>query len=164
MMIGDNATFYPQVGFDLGRGSLSFRFMAGELLSVDGRQRYIVGNRLNYRRGNFWVSLGQSALYSGESAVLRLFNPLEFILIDHSSTYDRGAISGNMMFNTMFWWKLDQSTLYGEFVLDDFDLNPRTGVENDPAEATSYQVILGGRYMGAANRLELGLDYRRVSA
>ena len=164
MMIGDNATSYPQIGLDLGRGSLSFRFMAGELLSVDGRQRYIVGNRLDYRRGNFWVSLGQSALYSGESAVLRLFNPLEFIFVDHSSTYDREAISGNMMFNTMFWWKLDQSTLYGEFVLDDFDLNPRTGVENRPAEATSYQVILGGRYMGIADGLELGFDYRRVSA
>ena len=45
MMIGDNATSYPQIGLDLGRGSLTFRFMAGELLSVNGRQRYIVGNR-----------------------------------------------------------------------------------------------------------------------
>ena len=45
MMIGANPTSYPQIGLDLGRGSLTFRFMAGELESVNGRQRYIVGNR-----------------------------------------------------------------------------------------------------------------------
>ena len=164
MMIGDNATSYPQIGLDLGRGSLTFRFMAGELLSVNGRQRYIVGNRLDYRRGNFWVSVGESALYSGESAVLRLFNPLEFIFFDHSSTYDQQAISGNMMFNGMFWARVSQATLYGEFVLDDFDLNPRTGQEDRPIEATSYQLSLGGRYLGISDRLEFGFDYRRVSA
>ncbi len=164
MMIGDNATPYPQIGLDLGRGNLSFRFMAGELESVDGRQRYIVSNRLDYRRGDFWVSVGESALYSGESAVLRLFNPLEFIFFDHSSNYDRQAISGNMMFNTMFWWKRGQSTLYGEFALDDFDLNPRIGTSTRPIEATSYQLSLGGRYLGVSDQLELGFDYRRVSA
>ena len=148
MMIGDNATPIPQIALDLGRGNLSFRFMAGELLSVNGRQRYIVGNRLDYRRGNFWVSIGESALYSGESAVLRLFNPLEAIVFDHSSTYDPDEISGNVMFNGMLWWQLGQTTLYGEFALDDFDLNPRTGAEDRPVEATSYQLSLGGRYQG----------------
>jgi hypothetical protein len=164
MMIGDNATSYPQIGLDLGRGNLSFRFMAGELESVDGRQRFIVGNRLDYRRGNFWASLGQTALYSGDAAVLRLFNPLEFIFFDHSSNYDRDAISGNMMFNGMLWWKLGESTLYGEFALDDFDLNPRIGNVNRPTEATSYQALLGGRYFGVSDQIELGFDYRRVSA
>jgi hypothetical protein len=164
MMIGDNATPFPQIGLDLGRGSFTFRFLAGELLSVDGRQRYLVGNRLDYRRGNFWVSIGESALYSGESAVLRLFNPFEAIFFDHSSTYDQQAISGNMMFNTTVWARVGQGTLYGEFVLDDFDLNPRTGREDRPIEATSYQLSLGGRYMGVSDRLELGFDYRRVSA
>ena len=164
MMIGDNATSYPQIGLDLGRGSLSYRFMAGELLSLNGRQRYVVGNRLDYHRGDFWVSIGESALYSGESAVLRLFNPLEFIFTDHSSEFDSQEISGNLMFNTMFWWKLGQSTLYGEFALDDFDLNPRIGVEDRGIEATSYQMSLGGRYLGVSDRLEFGFDYRRVSA
>ena len=164
MMIGDNATPIPQIALDLGRGNLSFRFMAGELLSVNGRQRYIVGNRLDYHRGNFWVSIGESALYSGESAVLRLFNPLEAIVFDHSSTYDPDEISGNVMFNGMLWWQLGQTTLYGEFALDDFDLNPRTGAEERPVEATSYQLSLGGRYQGISDRLELGFDYRRVSA
>ena len=164
MMIGDNATTYPQIGLDLGRGSLTYRFMAGELLSVDGRQRYIVGNRLDYHRGNFWVSVGQSALYSGESAVLRLFNPLEFIFLDHSSNYDRQEISGNVMLNAMFWARVGEATLYGEFALDDFDLNPRTGGADRPIEPTSYQLSLGGRYLGVSDRLEFGFDYRRVSA
>jgi hypothetical protein len=161
MMIGDNATTYPQIALDLGRGSLSFRFMAGELLSLNGRQRYIVGNRLDYRRGNFWVSVGQSALYSGESAVLRLFNPLEFIALDHSSNYDPEEISGNKMLNAMFWTRVGQGTLYGEFVLDDYDLN---GGGSSPIEATSYQLSVGGRYLGVSDRLEFGFDYRRVSA
>jgi hypothetical protein len=162
MMIGDNATPLPQIGLDLGRGNFTFRFLAGELESVDGRQRYLVGNRIDYRRGNFWVSLGQSALYSGESAVLRLFNPLEFIFFDHSATYDQQAISGNVMFNVTFWAQVGQGTLYGEFVLDDFDRNSLSG--QVAIEATSYQLSLGGRYMGVSDRLELGLDYRRVSA
>ena len=162
MMIGDNATTYPQIGLDLGRGNLSFRFMAAELLSVNGRQRYIVGNRLDYRHGNFWVSIGESALYSGESAVLRLFNPLEAIFFDHSATYDQNEISGNMMLNAMFWTQVGQATLYGEFVLDDYDLNSLSG--QVAIEATSYQLSLGGRYMGVSDRLELGFDYRRVSA
>ena len=164
MMIGTNPTSYPQIGLDLGRGSLTFRFMAGELLSVNGRQRYIVGNRLDYRRGNFWVSVGESALYSGESAVLRLFNPLEFIFSDISSTYDPEDISGNLMLNAMFWTRLGQGTLYGEFVLDDFDLNPRTGNVDRPVFPTVYHMSLGGRYLGVSDRLELGFDYRRVSA
>ena len=164
MMIADNATSYPQIGLDLGRGSLTFRFIAGELESVNGRQRYIVGNRLDYRRGNFWVSLGESALYSGEVAVLRLFNPLELIFFDHNANNDQPGISGNVMFNGMFWTRVGEATLYGEFVLDDFDLNPRTGKVDRPIEPTSYQLNLGGRYLGVSDRLEFGFDYRRVSA
>ena len=163
MMIGDNTTSYPQIGLDLGRGSLTFRFMAGELESVDGRQRYIVGNRLDYRRGNFWASLGESVLYSGESAVLRLFNPLEFLFFDHNANNERTEISGNAMFNGMFWTRVGQATLYGEFALDDFDLNPRTGKVDRPIEPTSFQLNLGARYLGISDRLELGFDYRRVS-
>ena len=164
MMIGDNATSYPQIGLDLGRGNLTYRFMAGELLSVNGRQRYIVGNRLDYRRGNFWVSVGESALYSGESAVLRLFNPLEFIFVDRSSASDREDISNNTMLNAMFWARVGQGTLYGEFVLDDFDLNPRTGRVDRPIVPTQYHLSFGGRYLGVSDRLEFGFDYRRVSA
>jgi hypothetical protein len=126
-----------------------------------GRQRYIMANRLDFRHGDFRVSIGQSVLRSGESAVLRSFNPLEFIWVDQSSTFDKNEISGNLMFNTMFWWRVGQSTLYGEFALDDFDLNPRTGVEDRDIEATSYQLSLG---QGISDALELGFDYRRVSA
>ena len=164
MMIGDNATSYPQIGLDLGRGNLTFHFMAGELESIDGRQRYIVGNRLDYRRGNFWASIGESALYAGESAVLRLFNPLEAIFFDISANHDPDAISGNVMLNAMVWARVGQGTLYGEFVLDDFDLNSRTGKSNRPVFPTVYHLSLGGRYLGVSDRLELGFDYRRVSA
>ncbi len=59
---------------------------------------------------------------------------------------------------------MGQGTLYGEFALDDFDLNPRTGAEDGGIEATSYQLSLGGRYLGVSDGLELGFDYRRVSA
>ncbi|SVA62325.1 uncharacterized protein METZ01_LOCUS115179 [marine metagenome] len=164
LMIGDNPTTYPQIGLDLGRGSLTFRFMAGELLSEEGRQRFIVSNRLDYHRGNSWVSIGQAALYSGEPAVLRLFNPLEAIFFDRSSNYDRDVISSNMMLNAMFWTRVGQGTLYGEFVLDDFDLNPRVGAVDRGVFPTIYHLSLGGRYLGVSDRVEFGFDYRRVSA
>jgi len=164
LMIGDNPTTYPQIGLDLGRGSLTFRFMAGELESLDGRQRYIVGNRLDYRTGNFWVSLGEAAVYSGQAQVLRMFNPMEFIFFDHNANNEREGTSGNVMFNGMFWTRMGEATFHGEFALDDFDLNPRTGGGDRPIEPTSYQLSLGGRYHGVSDRLEFGVDYRRVSA
>ena len=163
MMVGDNATSYPQIGLDLGRGNLTFRFTAGELESVDGRQRYIVGNRLDYRRRNLWVSLGEAALYSGGSAGPRLLNPLEFIFFDHDANENRPGISGNVMLNGMFWARVGQGTVYGEIVLDDFDLNPRTGTVDRPIEPTSYQLSMGGRYVAVSDRVEFGFDYRRVS-
>ena len=165
MMIGDNPTTYPQIGLDLGRGSLTFRFMAGQLESVDGRQRHIVGNRLDYRRGNFWASLGQSSLYSGEPAVLQLFNPLEFIFFDQKANNDRDELAGNLMVNGMFWARVGQATVYGEIVIDDFDLDARTGESNrTEVFPTIYHLSLGGRYLGVSDRLEFGFDYRRVSA
>jgi len=164
VMIGDNPTPYPQIGLDLGRGNLTFRFMAGELESVNGLPRYIVANRLDYRRGNFWVSVGESVLYTGESSVLRFFNPLEFIFFDRNSTLDEGRILSNVMLNVMFWTRVGQGTLYGEFALDDFDLNPRIGKEDRPVFPSQYHLSLGGRYQGVSDRLEFGFDYRRVSA
>ena len=80
-----------------------------------------------------------------------------FIFFDHSSTYDQQAISGKHDVSTeTVWARVGQATLYGEFALDDFDLNPRTGRDDREIEATSYQLSLGGRYMGVSDRLEFG--------
>lgn len=163
LMIGSNPTSYPQVGLDLGRGRFSFQFMAGELRPVAGRKRYVVANRLDYAWPNFKVSVGEAAVYSGEGSTLRLINPVEFIFFDHNANNDRKEISGNLMFNAMFWGRLGNATLYGEAALDDFDLNPRTGADDRPVEATSYQVSFGARYHGIGAGNVPGLDYRRVS-
>jgi hypothetical protein len=164
LMISDNATSYPQLGLDLGRGKLSFQFMVGELRPVNERQRYIVTNRLDYRHNDFWISVGEAVVYSGEGSMLRLLNPLELLFFDAHANMKRSDISGNVMLNAMFWTRLGEATVYGEFALDDFDLNPRTGAADRAAEATSYQLSLGGRYLAVSDRLEFGFDYRRVSA
>ncbi len=163
LMIGSNPTSYPQIGVDLGRGRFSFQFMAGELKSVAGRRRYVVANRLDYAWPNFKVSVGEAAVYSGEGSTLRLINPVEFIFFDHNANNDSEDISGNVMVNAMFWGRLGNATLYGEAALDDFDLNPRTGADDRPVEATSYQVSLGARYHGLRAGIVPDLDYRRVS-
>jgi len=164
LMIGHNPTSYPQIGLDLGRGSFSFQYMAGELNPLDGRKRYVVANRLDYGGERLRLSVGEAAVYSGEDSPLRLMNPVEFIFFDHNANNDRKDISGNVMFNAMFWTRVGEATFFGEAVLDDFDLNPRTGTEDRPVEATSYQVSLGGRYHGIRDDVVLGFDYRRVSA
>jgi hypothetical protein len=164
LMISDNPTSYPQLGLDLGRGKLSFRFMIGELRPVNERERFVVANRLDYRHDDFWISVGEAVVYSGEGSMLRLLNPVEFLFVDAHANINRNDISGNVMLNAMFWARLGEGTVYGEFALDDFDLNPRTGKADRAAEATSYQLSLGGRYLAVSDRLELGFDYRRVSA
>jgi hypothetical protein len=165
-MLSDNATSYPQIGLDLGSGAFTFQYMAGELLPVAGRKRYLVANRLDYATENLQVALGQAALYSGEAEPLRLMNPVEFIFFDHDGSREVGqsTLTGNLMFNGMFWARVGQGTIYGEGAIDDFDLNPRVGISERGIEATSYQISLGGRYYGAGERTVLGFDYRRVSA
>lgn len=164
LMVSSNPTTYPQIGFDLGRGRLSFHFMAGELEPKSERKRYLVANRVSYGTDRFHVSVGEAALYSGQGNTLRLINPAEAIFFDHNAENDRSDLTGNVMLNAMVWARVGQGTVFGEFALDDFDLNPRTGVEDRGIEATSYQVSLGARYYGLSDQVELGLDYRRVSA
>ena len=162
-MLGDDATPYPQIGLDLGRGRFSFQFIAGELETVAGRKRYVVANRVDYRTENFHVGIGESALTSGEVSPLRLINPVEFIFFDQRANNGQKA-SGNLMLNAMVWARAGNVTFYGEAALDDFDLLPRTGKQDRGIEATSYQVSAGARYFGVREDIVLGLDYRRVSA
>lgn len=164
-MISDNATSFPQVGLDFGRGKFSFRFMAGELEPIADRDRRIVANRIDYGTENLRISLGEAVLYSGEGSLLRLMNPVEALFFDHNSNNTvPSKITGNLMFNAMFWARVGHATFYGEGAIDDFDLNPRIGKEDRPVEATSYQASLGARYYGLREDLVFGFDYRRVSA
>ena len=162
MMLSDNATPYPQIGLDLGRGRFSFHFMAGELETVAGRRRYVVANRLDFRTENFHVAIGE-VVVSSRGSLLRLMNPVEFIFFDQRANNGQKA-SGNLMLNAMVWAKAGNVTFYGEAALDDFDLLPRTGKQDRGIEATSYQVSAGARYFGVREDVVLGLDYRRVSA
>lgn len=162
-MVGTNPTTYPSIGLDLGRGRFTAQFMAGELEELEGRRRYLVGNRIDYDFGDAWVSLGESVVYSGQGSTLRLINPLEVMFFDHNANNDLTAISGNVMVETMFWARVGEGTVYGEFTLDDFDLNARTGTTDRGTEATSYHAALGGRWFGVSDQVALGADYRRVS-
>ena len=165
LMIGDNPTAYPQVGLDVGRARFTLQFMGGELEPLEGRRRYIVANRLSYGTPDLWISVGEAVLYSGDASLLHVLKPLEILLYSHNANEnaeDDRALTGNVMLNAMFWARRGPAAFYGEFVLDDFDLNPRIGSEERPVEATSYHLELGGRYVGFP-ALELGLDYRRIS-
>ena len=163
LMVGENPTPYPQLGLDLGRGRVSFRFLAGELDPIEQRNRYLVANRIDYTSPRLQLSVGEAALYAGHGSTLRLINPVEFLFFDADANQERRDITGNIVLNGTFWALLGRTSIYGELMLDDFDLRPRLHEVDRPVEATSYGIHLGARHPGPADWVELGADYRRVA-
>ncbi len=163
LMLSGNPVAYPQFGLDIGRGRVAVRFMTGELEAVDGRTRYFMANRVDYGTPNFWISLGEAKIFSAERhSALRFLNPAELLIFDHDS--EPTDVTGNLMFNGLLWMRLGESTVYGELVIDDFDLDPFLGGTDRDSEPINFQLSMGARYHGVSPRVELGLDYRRVSA
>lgn len=163
MMLSDNPTSYPGLALDIGRGKLSVRFVLGELEAIGGLNRHIVANRLDYGSGNFWISIGEAKLFSSDrQSIFRFLNPAEIFFFDHDA--EPADVVGNLMFNGIFWARVAPWTVYGELAIDDFDRNAFLGIEDRDAEPATFQMSIGTRYLGLAPRVELGLDYRRVSS
>lgn len=163
LMVSDNAVAYPQFGLDVGRGRVRVHFFSGELEAIDGRTRYVMGNRVDYGTPNFWISLGEAKIFSADRhSALRFLNPAELLFFDHDS--EPTDVSGNLMFNGTLWARLGETTAYGELVVDDFDIQSFYKGQSSEGEPLNYQIAMGARYHGVSPRVELGFDYRRVSA
>jgi len=164
-MLSDGATTYPQLGFDIGGGGLELEFMLGELdvlKDADGidHKRWIVANRLSYRKDDFAISVGESKVFAmeGNGPGLRNLNPLELYFFD-----DQGQprdFVANLVLDGQFWLRRGRLVLFGEGLLDDIDVDSG---ERDP-EPFTYAMSFGGRMSSVLPWMDLELDYRRVSA
>jgi hypothetical protein len=163
LMVSDNPVAYPQFGLDVGRGRVRVHFFSGELDAIEGRTRYVMANRVDYGTPNFWISLGEAKVFStNRNSALRFLNPAELLIFDHDS--EPTDVEGNLMFNGTLWARRGETTAYGELVVDDFDIVSFRQGEASEGEPLNYQIAMGVRYHGVSPKVELGFDYRRVSA
>ncbi|MBI4539903.1 MAG: hypothetical protein HY704_10390 [Gemmatimonadetes bacterium] len=160
LMISDVATPYPHIGFEIGSGRLTGRFLAGELEPLQEQKRYIVAHYLVYRTQNLAASIGEAKVYamSQGGPGLRYLNPFELLYFDHDAKPQ--DFIGNLVLDAQLWYRRDGSVFFGEFLLDDIDTAP---MGRDP-EPLTYAFAVGARFTSLAPWVELGVEYKQVSA
>jgi hypothetical protein len=159
LMISDNATSYPQLGFEIGSPTLITRFLVGELEPLFDQRRYIAAHHLAYRRSDFVISIGEAKVYVANDGGPRIrnLNPFEIFFFDHDT--EPKEVASNLMLNGQLWFRAGGGVFFGEAVLDDIDVTP----EGD-AEPLTYAISMGARFPSIIRSMELGIDYRQVSA
>lgn len=159
LMISDNPTSYPQLGFEIGSPRLITRFLVGELEPLFEQRRYIAAHHLTYRRDDFVISIGEAKVYVANDGGPRIrnLNPFEIFFFDHDT--EPKEVASNLMLNGQLWFRLRGAAFFGEAMLDDIDVTP----EGD-AEPLTYAISMGARVPNLVRGVELGVDYRQVSA
>ena len=163
LMLSDEPATYPQLGFELRAGPLSWSSVLAELDTVRSARRWLGAHRLDLTpTPDFTVSLGEAILYGAPGAGLapRFLNPVAFFFFDHDNAPRDYTM--NLMLDLQFWFRKPGLVLYGEGLLDDIDLNPPKGVTD--REPSQYAVRGGIRLPGVSRRADLSLDYTLVSA
>lgn len=168
LMISDVAPAYNQLAYDIRVGPFALRSLTGELenlpaVTLGGVKRYVSAHRFEYRSENLVLAIGEATLFATDKGFqLRFLNPLEGTLIQ---TVLRAPGAGgenveNSMVEGLVWYGSKGFEGYVEFMVDDIDINP--GPEG--AEPFTYAFTLGARLADVAPWLDLGLEYRQVSA
>jgi uncharacterized membrane protein YbhN (UPF0104 family) len=160
LMISDEAFSYPQLTWSLGLGPLSVRSLLGELETIGGDKRYLAAHRFDVTRPSFAVSLGESIIFQPAAGglSLRYLNPLEVFLVDRDTEPRDQAV--NVMLNAQVWARIGRFTVFGEGMLDDIDINRRSG----DGEPLIYAFTVGARMTMPAPWLIVGTSYQQVSA
>jgi len=159
LMISDNPTTYPQIGFDIGGHGFALRFMAGELDTAggeySGQARFITGNEIEYRTDEFAISVGEAKLVVSQSGLpFTDLSPLELTFFEVDNVPEEST--GNTVLSGQLWVHHSRTTLYGEALLDDIGLNQRSPLRG---------AVSGGlQYQPAAPWLNVGADMRVVTA
>lgn len=163
LMLSNDPATYPQLGFELHAGPVSWRSMLAELDTLREARRWLGAHRLDLTPSpDFTLSFGEAILYAAPGAGLapRFLNPVSFFFFDHDNVPHDYTM--NLMLDLQFWFRKPGFVFYGEGLLDDIDINPPKGVTN--REPSQYAVRGGIRLPGLVRRADLSLDYTLVSA
>ncbi|MBI4519608.1 MAG: hypothetical protein HY701_02130, partial [Gemmatimonadetes bacterium] len=124
LMLSGRATSYPHIGFELGRGRLSTRFLLGELDPAGDQDRYVVANALTYQVEDFAIRISEARVYAltNGGPGLRNLAPFELIFFDNSAA--PGKMTANLVLDGQIWLRRGGWVWFGEFLLDDIDVIP----------------------------------------
>lgn len=159
LMVSALPTSYPQVGLEARLGRFTLRSFTAELDTLRGAKRYLAAHRIDYEAPDLVLSFGESILYAGGPGTLslRYANPLAFLFFDQGK---RPHYEENLTLDAQFWYRTGGTTLYGEFLLDDFEIMDPP----EDREPLQYAFTAGLRLTSLAPSLELGIEYRQVGA
>lgn len=139
-LLSNNPRSYDQLKIRVGGSRFSVHSVLGELDSVtgDGRftgvagddsvatgseRRYIVAHRLDWRPSrHVHVAMLESVLYSGRNAGI---SP-KYLLPTHVWLFEADNVpkndENNAFLGGMIWLNFGRTTIYGQLVMDDFDV------------------------------------------
>ncbi|RQW01137.1 MAG: hypothetical protein EH225_09775, partial [Calditrichaeota bacterium] len=125
---------FDQLSFKVKSRYISFQAFIAQLDKMHNASRYLNASRFEIRPvSNLYIGLGQSSLYGGENQSLdfTMSNPLAF----YSFTQDNDRKAMNMMLYTDFaWYFRNKYKLYGEFLVDDFQIDHEVKSDLEPNE------------------------------
>ena len=134
LFISANSGSFDMIMFHLKSRILTFQTFTAQLDPMYNANRYLTATRFEVNFKNRWyLGLGQSALYGGENRPLDLVisNPLAF----YSFTQDNDHKAMNIMLYADFaWYFRNKYKFYGEFLIDDFQIDKEVKSDLEPDE------------------------------
>ncbi len=167
LMVSAEPAAYSQLGLELKLGRFTLNSFTGELDTIAGHKRYLAAQRVDYTTDRLGLSFGQAILYASVTGgpQLRYLNPVELFFFELDN--EPADVFQNLLLDAQVWYQADDFMIRAEGVLDDIIINPGvnpvdpTGPRRAP---TRYAFSLGIRLTGLDERVEVSVDYERVSA
>ncbi|GEM_PF-3999192 len=160
----------PYDGFSFNynfRGNLklsAFTFILDPYQNVDGsyQERYLSGHRLTWEpKYKLTIGISEVVIYGGEgrNPEVYYFFPLFFL---HGSQLNQGIDDNTLIEADFRWLPFSATEIYGQILIDDFQIEKKTLEDNEPTE---YGLLFG------INRSELpfmpylqaGAEYVRIA-
>ena len=159
LFITDNSRPLDMIKGTIKSSNLRFEFLVSQLDQMYGADRYLSASRLSFSiLKKMEIGLGQSALYGG------LNKPIDFTLSNPLSFYSFSQDNDQKYMNGMLYldWEykaLRKSTLYGEILIDDYQIDSEVKADLEPAE---YGILLGVKGVNIFGRLDGWMEYSEV--
>ena len=134
LFISDNSRSFDMLTLKIQTKWMSFNTFISQLDNMYSANRYLTATRAEIKLKNkVYIGVGQLALYGGQNQVFdfTMSNPLAF----YSFTQDNDHKPMNMMLYTDFaYFFQNRYKFYGEFLIDDFQIDREEKGDLEPNE------------------------------